>query len=72
MRTEPQDGGIDNAQVSRRWRVNVTPIRSQIEGGGPAVDLVMIVMPREAAKQLLRLGGMELADLPVPIPRNEP
>jgi hypothetical protein len=60
MRTEPQ---------ARRWRVNITPISSQIEGGA-VTELVMLVLPREAAKELLALGGMELADLPAPTPRD--
>jgi hypothetical protein len=50
--------------------VNATPIRSQVEGG-TVTDLVMMVLERETAKQLLALAGLELADLPEPPPRIE-
>lgn len=58
-------------ELHREWRIGVTAINAQMEGGPPQ-PFVMLYMPRECAKQLLALGGMVLADLPAPAPWNEP
>jgi hypothetical protein len=49
--------------LTHNWKITVTPIRSANEDG-IVDDLVMIVMSREGAKQLLKAAGLELGDVP--------